>query len=160
MEDTKPYPFSHHEHDVLLQARVIYIATVREDGTQSHAAPIWFTLTPERRILIQSGPDSWHTRRVRRGSAVIMWFGKRRALAFIGKAEVSTDPMVIDQIIKDYPRKYLIARLGWHRPTKSSFERGARVAIKITPIQALPHGFRSQPGVPAPKFADVPLNLG
>lgn len=159
MEDNRPAQLSRGELDALLQARVIYVATVRKDGTQSTAAPIWFTLTPERRILIQTGPDSWHTRRVRRGSPMIVWFGRRRALAFIGKAELSNDPMVVEQIIKDYPRKYLMARLGWHRPTKSSFERGARLAIKITPIQALPKGFRSQSGASAPKLADVPVNL-
>jgi Pyridoxamine 5'-phosphate oxidase len=160
MENISPSPFSHSELDALLQARVIYVATVRKDGTQSTAAPIWFTVTPERRIVIQSRPGSWHARRVRRGSLVIVWFGKQRALAFIGKAELSTDPMVVEQIIKDYPRKYLMARLGWHRPTKSSFERGARLAIKITPIQALPRGFRSEPGAPAPKLDDVPVNFG
>jgi len=159
MEDNRPSQFSSGELDALLKARVIYVATVRKDGTQSTAAPIWFTLTPERKILIQSGPDSWHTRRVRRGSPVIVWFGKRRALAFIGKAELSSDPMVVEQIIRDYPRKYLLARLGLHRPTKSSFERGARLAIRITPIQGLPRSFRSQPGALAPKLAGMAVNL-
>jgi hypothetical protein len=156
MEDGRPPQFSHGELDALPQARVIYLATVRKDGTQSGAAPIWFTVTPERRILIQSGPNSWHARRIRRGSPVIVWIGRRHGLAFIGRAELGYDPMVVDQIIKDYPRKYLMAWLGLHRPTKLSFERGERLAIKIIPLRALPLGFRSQPGAPAPNIADVP----
>lgn len=160
MEDNKPPRFSQHELEALARARVIYVATVRKDGTQSSAAPIWFTITAEHRILIQSGPDSWQTKRIRRGSPVIVWIGRRRGLALIGRAELTRDPTVVEQIIKDYPKKYLMARLGLHRPSKSSFERGERLAIKITPIQALPQGFSSQPGAPAPNCAGMPANLG
>jgi len=159
MEENRPSQFSQRELDALAQARVIYVATVRKDGTQSRAAPIWFTITPDQRILIQSGPNTWQVRRIRHGSPVIIWIGRRRGLAFIGRAELTTDPMVIEQIIKDYPKKYWMARLGLHRPTKSSFERGERLAIKIMPIEALPHGFSSQPGAPAPNLAGVPVNL-
>jgi Pyridoxamine 5'-phosphate oxidase len=137
------------EIDEFVQARVVYIATVRKDGTQSKAAPLWFTITHERTILVQSGPDSWHTRRIRRGSPVLVWMG-RNGPAFIGRAQLTDNPIVIDQIIKDYPRKYLMARLGWHRPGRTSFARGERVAIMISLLHALPRGFRSQPGAPAP----------
>jgi hypothetical protein len=160
MGDNWPSQFSPCELTPLLRARVIYLATVRKNGTQSSSVPLWFTVTTERRILIQSGPDSWHTRRVRRGSPVILWFGGRRSRAFLGKAELSNDPMVIEQIIRDYPKKYLMARLGLHRPTQSGFERGERLAIKITPVQALPLDFRSRPGALAPRLADVSPNGG
>src|SRR5262249_32932341 len=151
LEDDGPSQFSQHELNALTQARVIYLATVRKDSTQSTAAPIWFTITSDRRILIQSGPDSWQAKRIRRGSPVLVWIGSRRGLAFIGRAELTADPLVVDQIIEDYPKKYLMARLGLHRPSKSSFEQGERLAIRITPVQALPRGFSSQPGAPAPK---------
>ena len=91
---------------------------------------------------------------------MIVWIGKRHGLAFMGRAELTGDPMVVEQIIKDYPKKYLMARLGLHRPTKASFERGERLAIKITPLEALPQGFSSQPGAPAPNLAGASLNLG
>jgi hypothetical protein len=160
MEESRLSQFSQRELDALTQARLIYVATVRKDSTQSRAAPIWFTITPDRRILIQSGPDTWQTRRIRRGSPVIVWIGGRRGPAFMARAELTGDPVVVEQIIKDYPKKYWMARLGLHRPTKSSFERGERLAIKITPIQALPQGFSSQPGAPAPNLAGTPVNLG
>jgi hypothetical protein len=160
MEHSRPTQFSQHQLDALAHARVIYVATVRKDRTQSRAAPMWFILTPQGRILIQSGPNSWQTRRIRRGSPVIVWIGRRRAAAFIGRAGLSDDPKVVEQIIRDYPRKYLMARLGLHRPTRSSFERGERLAIRITPIQALPQGFRSQPGAPAPNLEIPQVDLG
>ena len=44
---------SHRDADALSQASVIYIATVRKDGNQSKAAPVWFT-TP----IGRPNPDS------------------------------------------------------------------------------------------------------
>jgi hypothetical protein len=146
------------EFDKLIRVRRIYLATVRKDGTQSKAAPLWFTTTPERTILIQSGPDSWHTKRIRAGSPVIVWVGRQRGLAFVGRAELSDHPLIVEQIIKDYPRKYLMARLGLHRPTKLSFARRERLAIQITPLEVLPRGFRSQPGAPVPKLANAKIS--
>jgi hypothetical protein len=149
--------FSQHQVDALANTSKIYIATVRQDGSQSGVAPVWFTFSLERGILIQTGPTSWQARRIRRGSPVIFWVGKRRGPAFIGRAEVTSDQMVIDQIVEDYPKKYLLARFGFHRPTKRSFQKLERVAIKIWPSRALPQGFSSRPGAPAPRLSIVDL---
>src|SRR5690348_11499983 len=100
MEDSGLAPLSQSEFDTLAQARIIYIATVRKDGTQSRAAPLWFTIRPDRRILIQSRPHSWQTRRIRRRSPVLVWIGRRRGPAFIGRAELTDDRMVVEQIIR------------------------------------------------------------
>lgn len=150
MQENRSYQFSQKELDALLHARVIYLATVRKDGNQSKVAPLWFTITSDHTILIQSGPEAWHARRIRRGSPVIIWIGSLRGRAFIGTAEFSDDPGVIEKIVKDFRRKYLMARLGFHRPTTSSFERGDRLAIKVTCLRVLPYRFTSQPGAPAP----------
>jgi hypothetical protein len=72
------------------QTHLFYIATVRKDGNQSNAAPVWFTVTPDRLLLIQTKPTTWKARRIRRNSPVIVWIGKRDGLAFIGKAEIAT----------------------------------------------------------------------
>jgi len=147
---------SQRELDALSKARVIYLATIRRDGRQSKAAPIWFTVTPSGAILIQTGPASWRAKRIRRGSPVIVWTSKRGGPAFGGSAEITEERAVIDQIVDDYPKKYLMARLGLHRPTKRSFERGERLAIKITPIHRFPDGFTAQAGAPAPALAGAP----
>lgn len=149
---------SHRDADALSQASVIYIATVRKDGNQSQAAPVWFTTTPDGRVLIQTATTTWKAKRIRRGSPVIVWIGKRSGPAFIGKAEITTDPAVSSQIVNDYPHKYLLARLGFFRPTQQMFTEGRIVAIKISPVRDLPEGFASSPGTSAPKSSDMGAN--
>jgi hypothetical protein len=152
MAHCEPPKLSQQVLNALARARLIYLATARKDGTQSKAVPVWFTMTPAHEILIQSGPNSWATNRIRRGSPVILIVGRCRGSAFICRAELTDDPVLVDQIIRDYPEKYWMARLGFHRPTKSSFERGERLAIRITPVRALPEGFSAQAGTPIPNL--------
>jgi hypothetical protein len=141
---------SQRDIDALSSASVLYIATVRKDGSQSTAAPVWFTLAPDHLVLIQTQPTTWKAKRIRRGSPVIVWIGKKHGPAFIGRAEITHDPAVGRQIVEDYPKKYLMARLGLNRPTQAMFDKGQVLPIKITPIRDLPDGFASAPGTPAP----------
>jgi hypothetical protein len=145
---------SQRDLDALADASVIYVATVRKDGNQSKAAPVWFTTTPDRLVLIQTGPTTWKAKRIRRGSPVIVWIGKRNGPALFGKAEITSEPAVIHRIVEDFPKKYLMARLGFHRPTPENFDKGERLAIKITPVRDLLQGFTSGPGTPAPSMAN------
>lgn len=155
MADNRPAQL-YKQVDILLRGRLIYLSTVRQDNTQSAAAPLWYTTTSEGEILIQSRPNSWQTRRVRRGSPVIVSFGRWRGGACIGEAHLTNDPRVIEQIVRDYRRKYLMAWFGLHRPTTSSFERGDRVAMRITLVKALPRDFRPRAGFPAPEYSPRP----
>ncbi len=141
---------SQRDIDALSKASVIYVATVRKDGNQSTAAPVWFTVTPDRLVLIQTAPTTWKAKRIRRGSPVIVWISKRDGPAFIGKAEITKDSAAIHRIVEEFPKRYLVARLGLHRPTEAAFEKGDRVAIRITPGRDLPQDFASKPGTPAP----------
>ena len=134
-------------------ASYIYIATIRKDGSQSSAVPVWFVTNAQGQILIDTNSNSWKARRVRRGSPVIVWMGARTGPAFIGKAEFVTDPSVQDQMIERIPQKYLLARLGWFGPKRANFDSGKVVTIRITPERGLPAGFESQPGAPAPTVA-------
>ena len=138
----------------LSQAGLIYIATVRKDGNQSKAAPVWFTTTPDALVYIQTAKTTWKARRILRGSPVIVWIGKRGGPAFIGKAQITNDPRVSNHIVTDYPQKYLLARLGFHRPNREMFDSGQIVAIIITPVRDLPTGYVSQPGTLAPKLTE------
>lgn len=141
---------SQRDIDALSSASVLYIATVRKDGNQSTAAPVWFTVAPDHLVLIQTQPTTWKAKRIRRGSPVIVWIGKKHGPAFIGKAEITHDPAVGRQIVEDYPKKYLMARFGLNRPTQEMFDKGQVIPIKITPVRDLPDGFASAPGTPAP----------
>jgi hypothetical protein len=137
------------DRDSLAKANVIYVATVRKDGNQSKAAPVWFTVAPDHAVLIQSAPATWKARRIRRGSAVIVWIGRRNGPAFVGKAQITDDAEVLSRIIDEYPRRYLLAWLGFHRPTRAMFDQGRIVAIRITALSELPEGFVSRCGMPA-----------
>ena len=143
---------SQRDIDALSKASIIYIATVRKDGNQSTPAPVWFTVTPDHLVLIQTQPGTWKAKRIRRGSPVIVWIGKKHGPAFVGKAEITSDPAVPRQIVQDYPKRYLMVRFGIHKPTQEMFDKGEVIAIKITPIRDLPEGFASKPGTPAPSL--------
>ena len=143
---------SQRDVDALSTAGILYIATVRKDGNQSTAAPVWFTVSPNHLVLIQTQPTTWKAKRIRRGSPVIVWIGRKHGPAFIGRAEISSDPAVERQIIEDYPKKYLMARFGFHRPNQEMFDKGGILSIVITPVRDLPQSFTSQPGTPAPSI--------
>ena len=118
--------------DELRKAKVIYIATVRSDGSLSKAAPAWFTLTARDEILLQTRPNTAKAKRIRRRSPVIVRIGGRSGSTFIGWGEITADPAMVGQIVSEFPKKYLLARFGFHRPNREMFDNGQIVAIKIT----------------------------
>jgi phosphatidylglycerophosphate synthase len=141
--------------EALSRATRIYVATMRKDGNQSKPVPVWFTLTPDHSVLIQTGRSSWIARRVARGSAVILWIDKRDGPTLIGNAEISNHPGLTKRIVEDYQRKYLLAPLGFHRPRPKRFDSGDILAIEITPIRDLPDGFAAKPGSLAPSISNT-----
>jgi general stress protein 26 len=143
--------FSDAELKAFDASQLVYVATVRKDGNQSTAAPVWFTLSADRaQLYIQAHKGSWKDKRIRRGSPVIVWIGAMSGPAFIGKAEITNDAAALDKILTDYPKKYTMnAILG---PSRASFQSGDRIAIRITPEKDLGAGFSSAPGTPAPKL--------
>jgi general stress protein 26 len=133
----------------------IYIATVRKDGSQSRAAPVWFITMPQGEILLDTSAQSWKAKRIRRGSPVLVWIGSRGGPAFIGKAAVVSDSAVQDVMIEQIPKKYLLARIGLFGPKRAKFDAGQIVTIRIVPERDLPEGFQSQPGAPAPTLSET-----
>src|SRR6266481_4978996 len=133
----------------LAKSTYIYIATVRKDGNQSKAVPVWFIPTSDNEVLIETGPGSWKAKRIKRGSPALIWIGSRTGPAFIGKAEIVQDKTLQDQVIEHYPKKYLLARVGFARPSRAKLDSGQIVVIRISPVRDLP-GFASEPGTRAP----------
>jgi general stress protein 26 len=158
MTATAQSELSRRDSEALSHASLIYIATVRKDGNQSTAAPVWFTTMPGGLILIQTAHTSWKARRIRRGSPVIVWIGSRSGPAFIANAAITNEPAVISRIVTDYPKKYFLAWIGLHTPTDERFASGQIVAIKVIPVRDLPDGFKSTPGSPAPNLNEKASN--
>jgi hypothetical protein len=137
----------------LSRSQLIFIATVRKDGNQSTAAPVWFTISGNSAILIQTGPKTWKAKRIRRGSPVLVWIGAADGPAFIGKAAITTDEAVQKKILDDYRQKYWLNRVFGVGPSRADLAAGRQVAIVITPMRDLPSGFKSAPGTPPPNSA-------
>jgi general stress protein 26 len=138
----------------LAKATYIYIATVRKDGNQSRAVPVWFITTSDNQVLIQTNPTSWKAKRIKRGSPALIWIGERDGPAFIGKAEIVQDKALQDQVFDEYPKKYWLARAGLFRPSRDKIDSGKIVVIRITPTRDLQDGFPSTPGTPAPTLEE------
>jgi hypothetical protein len=145
---------SSRDTEALAKATYIYIATVRKDGNQSKAAPVWFITTANNEVLIETSPTSWKAKRIKRGSPALIWIGSPTGPAFIGQAQIVEDRKLQDQVIADYPKKYLLARIGFARPSRAKLDRGQIVVIHISPTRDLPEGFQSAPGTPAPALAE------
>src|SRR5215831_4178146 len=100
------------DQQALAKADLVFIATVRKNGTQSKAAPVWFTTGADNNsILIQTEHTTWKAKRIRRGSPVLVWIGKPHGPAFIGKAEITNDSALQNKILTDFRHKYLQNRL-------------------------------------------------
>jgi general stress protein 26 len=142
---------SQRDQQALSRADLVFIATVRKNGTQSRAAPVWFTTTADSNsILIQTEHTTWKAKRIRRGSPVLVWIGKPNGPAFIGSAEITNDSALQDKILADFRQKYLQNRLFGMGPSRAEFVNGDQLAIKITPLRDLPDGFASEPGSAPP----------
>jgi general stress protein 26 len=142
---------SQRDQQALSQADLVFIATVRKNGMQSKAAPVWFTNgTDNNSILIQTEHTTWKAKRIRRGSPVLVWIGKPGGPAFIGKAEITNDSALQNKFLTDFRQKYWQSRLLGMGPSRAEFVSGEQVAIKITPLRDLPEGFTSAPGTPPP----------
>lgn len=149
---------SQRDQQALSRADLVFIATVRKNGTQSRAAPVWFTTGANNdSILIQTEHTTWKAKRIARGSPVLVWIGKPGGPALIGKAEITHDATLQSKILTDFRQKYLQNRLLGMGPSRGEFESGEQLAIKITPVRDLPDGFTSSPGSPPPQL-EAPLN--
>jgi general stress protein 26 len=141
------------DQQALAKADLVYVATVRKNGTQSKAAPVWFTTGADNNsILIQTEKTTWKAKRISRGSPVLVWIGKANGPAFIGKAEITSDATLRDKILKDFHEKYWQNRVMGVGPSRARFDSGERIAIEIIPVRDLQDGFTSEPGSAPPSM--------
>lgn len=150
-----PAQISGRDAQALSGAKLIFVATIRKDGNQSRAAPVWFTTSADRKaILIQTRPSTWKAKRIRRGSRVLVWIGSPTGPAFIGNAAISNDTALWDKILADFREKYWQNSILGMGPSRGEFDDREVLAIIITPLRDLPEGFNSAPGTPPPPLGN------
>ncbi|HJY84447.1 MAG TPA: hypothetical protein VKK81_25625 [Candidatus Binatia bacterium] len=62
-------------------------------------------------------------------------------------------------MVKQIPQKYFLARLGLFGPKRAKFDAGQIATMRISLERALPEGFQSQPGAPAPALEEKATSI-
>jgi hypothetical protein len=121
----------------LRDAKNLYVATRRADGTPSKIVPVWFSFDGTT-VQFTTVPESHKARRIARGSPLYIWVGRRDGPHFVGRAELVRDPEIARRMAPVYNRKYWIARLGFFRPRPERVRSGKTVIVRVTPGEAQP----------------------
>ncbi|MGE0824068.1 MAG: pyridoxamine 5'-phosphate oxidase family protein [Candidatus Binatia bacterium] len=119
--------------DTLKTSQYIYVATRRMNGQWSTAAPVWF-MYEDGKVYFTTSPSSHKAYRIRRGSPVQIWVGKRDGPYFEGQAELIRDPDLTNRMGEVYSQKYWIAWLGFFRPRPARVGSGKTLVVRVTPI--------------------------
>lgn len=114
----------------LVDAKHIYVATQRKDGSRSQPAPVWFGIM-EGAIWFTTSPDSHKGKRIRRGSPVFVSVEGKKGPFVQLKAEIVRDGDRAEALGKIYERKYWLAWLGFFRPSKDRVESGKTLLIRL-----------------------------
>ena len=128
-------PFAPAVAEALRTAKQIWVATRRTDGTASKAVPVWFTVDGDA-LYFSTGPGSHKSRRIARGSPLLVWVGRADGPHFVGRAELIRDPAVAARMAPAYDGKYWISWLGFFRPRAERVREGKTVIVKVSPPAA------------------------
>lgn len=121
----------------LRTAKEIHVATQREDGTRSGAAPVWFMYDGEA-IYFSTTATSHKARRLRGGGPVYVAVGSQNGPSFEGQGTLVSDPELIESMGRHYRDKYWIAWLGFFVPRNSRVSAGKTVIVKVVPRAPAP----------------------
>ena len=125
--------FSTEVEAALKTEKHIYVATRRVNGEWSTPAPVWFMYDGEA-VYLTTAPSSHKAHRIRRGSPVRVWVGKKDGPLFEGEARFVKDPAVVERMAQAYTQKYWLAWLGLFRPRPGRIATGKTLVVKITPV--------------------------
>lgn len=125
-------PFSPELAAALHQAKHLYVATRRADGSASKKVPVWFMFDGDA-IYFTTVPDSHKARRIRKGSPVLVWVGREDGPHFEGRGELKTDPDLAARMAPVYDQKYWISWLGFFRPRPERVRAGKTLIVRVTP---------------------------
>ena len=125
--------FSNEVEVALKTEKHIYVATQRVNGEWSTPAPVWFMYDGEA-VYLTTAPTSHKAHRIRRGSSVRVWVGKKDGPFFEGEAQFVKDQAVVERMAQAYAQKYWLAWLGLFRPRPGRIATGKTLVVKITPV--------------------------
>jgi hypothetical protein len=116
----------------LQNAKEIYVATARKDGTRSAVAPVWFGYMDDA-IWFTTGPDSHKGKRVKRGSPMFVSVQGKDGPFIKTTAAIINDGATAERLGQLYSKKYWIAWLGFFRPSRARNESGKTILLRLTP---------------------------
>ncbi len=116
----------------LQQAKEIYVATQRKDGTRSKVVPVWFGVV-DNAIWFTTDPKSNKGRRLKHGSPMFVSMEGKDGPFIKTKPEIVNDPAVAERLGDLYSKRYWIAWLGFFRPSRAGVESGKVVLVRLTP---------------------------
>jgi general stress protein 26 len=118
----------------LQQAKEIYVATQRKNGTRSKVVPVWFGFA-DNAIWFTTDPKSYKGRRIRHGSPIFASVEGKDGPFIKTKADIVNDAAMAERLGELYSKKYWIAWLGFFRPSRARVESGKVVLVRLTPAQ-------------------------
>jgi pyridoxamine 5'-phosphate oxidase-like protein len=116
----------------LQDAKEIYVATERKNGTRSQVVPVWFGFM-DNAIWFTTGPDSHKGKRVKNGSPMYVSVQGKDGPFIKTQAEIVKDGAIADRLGELYSKKYWIAWLGFFRPSRARNESGKTILLRLTP---------------------------
>jgi PPOX class probable F420-dependent enzyme len=116
----------------LANAKNLYVATRRKDGSSSKVAPIWF-MADDDAVYFTTTPSSYKAKRIAKGSPVLVWVGSEQGPHFVGKGEIVRDPAVAEKMAPVYDQKYWISWFGFFRPNPERVRAGKTLIVRVTP---------------------------
>ena len=128
-------PFPEDLHRALGEARQLYVATERKDGSLSKVAPVWFMYDGDA-VHFTTAPGSWKAKRAARGGTLHVWVGRKDGRFWKGRMTVQRDPDLADRMRPVYRKRYWLAWLGLICPSGASVRAGKSLIVSVTPIAA------------------------
>ena len=119
-------------HQALEQARQLYVATERQDGTLSSVSPVWFMYDGDA-VYFTTAPTSFKAKRAAKGRTLHVRIGRKDGPHFQGPMSLVRDPAVAERMRPLYRRRYWLAWLGLITPSAARIAAGKSVIVRVTP---------------------------
>ena len=119
-------------HRELTQARQLYVATERKDGSRSTVSPVWFMYDGSA-VHFTTAPGSWKAKRAARGGTLHVWVGRKDGPYFPGVMTLRRDPALAERMRPVYRKRYWLAWLGLVCPSGARVRAGKSLVVSVRP---------------------------